>query len=370
MRDLMLRRKCQDVDLVTEGDVDALAMGIAEAVGSKPVLHRRFGTATVKLGETRLDLAMARKEKYVSPGALPAVAAGTIEEDLLRRDFTINAMALGLTGRHEGRFLDPSGGMADLSRGEVRILHKKSFVDDPTRIFRAIRYEQRLGFHLDSNTLENLAEALTGGVLATVSADRLRRELELIMEEERPVRTLMRAGELDVLRSLFPPLGEVEWIQAFDEDVESLTLVAALAFRMNPEEGLGLVARLNMPPAWSEAVTGMGRLKSLMPDPEESEMTHSELYRMLEGCPISSIDALRYLSPNEIVRGRLDHFMTSLRYEKPILRGGELIELGVSQGPKVGKILRMIQDARLDGEVASREDERTLVRRLLKMGSV
>ena len=150
VRDLLLRRPSTDLDLVAEGNVEVLARRVAEAVGSKALLHRRFGTATVKSNGVRLDLATARKEVYARPGALPSVTTGTIEEDLQRRDFTMNAMALGLSGRHVGRLLDPAGGFADLTQGVVRILHKRSFEDDATRIFRAIRYEQRLGFRLDS----------------------------------------------------------------------------------------------------------------------------------------------------------------------------------------------------------------------------
>ena len=193
----------------------------------------------MKCEGARLDLAMARKETYARPGALPTVTAGTIEEDLERRDFTINAMALGLVGRHEGRLLDPSGGLTDLTDHVVRILHPVSFEDDATRIFRAIRYEQRLGFRLESETQSRLSDALNDGMLATVSADRLRNELQLILAEDVPVRTLLRAGELGVLHSLYAPLRQAEWLKAFDEDTEPLTLIAALAFSMSHTEARG-----------------------------------------------------------------------------------------------------------------------------------
>ena len=312
-----------------------------------------------------MDLATARRETYARPGALPTVTAGTIEEDLGRRDFTINAMALGLSGRHNGQLLDPSGGLDDLTKGVVRVLHRGSFVDDATRIFRAVRYEQRLGFRLESETQRRLLDALDEGMLATVSADRLRHEIELILAEDVPVRTLLRAGELGVLHSLYTPLGRAEWIRAFDEEAESLTLVAALAYMMSTEGAQAFVARLNMPSAWAGAVNGMARLASDVPRLEDPDLSPSMLYRTLEGCPMASIDALVRLTMNAVLRERLIDYSENLRFVQPILRGGDLIALGVTQGPEVGEILRRIRDARLDGEARTVDEERALVLRCL-----
>ena len=365
LRDLMLHRRSEDLDLVTEGDTESLAASVAEVIGSKAVLHPQFGTGTVKIAGARLDLAMARKETYARPGALPTVTAGTIEEDLERRDFTINAMALGLAGRHEGRLLDPSGGLTDLTEGVIRILHRGSFEDDATRIFRAVRYEQRLGFRLESNTLSQLSGALDNGMLATVSADRLRHELQLVLAEDAPVRTLLRVGELGVLQSLYAPLGKADWLRAFEEKTEPITLVAALAFRMSKNEGQGFITRLNMPTEWAEAVTGMVQLLSAAPRLEDPMLSPSTLYRTLEGRPITAINALSRLTPSVVVRERLAYYSECQRFVQPLLRGGDLLALGVPQGPRVGEILSRIQDARLEGEVTTVEDERGLVLRCL-----
>ena len=365
VRDRMLNRRSEDLDLVTEGDTEALAMGVAQAVGSKAVFHRQFRTATVKCEGARLDLAMARKETYARPGALPTVTAGTIEEDLQRRDFTINAMALGLAGRHEGRLLDPSGGLTDLTEGVVRILHRGSFEDDPTRIFRAIRYEQRLGFRLESGTLSQLSDALAAGILATVSPDRLRNELQLILAEDVPVRTLLRAGELGVLHGLYAPLGQADWLRELDEEAEPLTLFAALAFRMSQMEGQGFIARLNMPTEWAEVVTGMVQLSSDAPRLKDPTLSPSGAFRTLESCPIAAINAFMLLTPSVVMRERLAHYSESQRFVQPLLRGGDLLALGVPKGPQMGEILRRIQDARLEGEVTTLEEERALVLRCL-----
>ncbi len=365
MRDLMLHRRSEDLDLVMEGDTEALATSVAETLGSRAALHPKFGTATVKCEGARLDLAMARKETYARPGALPTVRAGTIEEDLERRDFTINAMALGLAGRHEGRLLDPSGGLTDLTDNVVRILHPVSFEDDATRIFRAIRYEQRLGFRLESETQSRLSDALDDGMLATVSADRLRNELQLILAEDVPVRTLLRAGELGVLHSLYASLRQAEWLKAFDEDTEPLTLIAALAFDMSQTEGQGFIARLHMPSEWADVVTGMVQLSSALPKLEDPMLSPSKLFRTLEGCPLAAINALSQLAPSPMVKERLAHYSVSQRFVQPHLRGSDLLALGVPQGPWVGEILRRIQDARLEGEVTTPDDERALVLRCL-----
>jgi tRNA nucleotidyltransferase (CCA-adding enzyme) len=368
VRDLLLGRISTDLDLVTEGDVEVLASRVAEAVGSKAVFHRRFGTATLKYERARLDLATARSETYARPGALPTVTVGTIEEDLQRRDFTINAMALGLTGRHAGRLLDPVGGLADVSRGVVRILRPQSFEDDATRIFRAIRYEQRLGFRLDPGTCQRLADALAAGMLATVSADRIRRELKLILEEDRAVQTLLRAGELGALWSLYAPLRQGRWLRASldsQEEAEPVTLLAALAYPMSFEEGQGFIARLNMPSAWADAVTGMTQLVVDEPALEDPSLSPSMLYRTLEGRPTASICALMRLTEIPAVKQRLAHFLDSQRFVRPLLRGGDLVVLGVPQGPQVGAILRRIQDARLEGRVTTKEDEYALALRCL-----
>ena len=364
VRDLLLRRSSTDLDLVTEGNAEMLARRIGDAVGSKAVVHSRFGTATVKSNGERLDLTTARRETYEHPGALPTVSAGTIDEDLQRRDFTVNAIALGLTGRHKGRILDLTGGLGDLRRGLVKILHSGSFQDDPTRIFRAIRYEQRLGFRLEDDTKQRLVDALEGGMLSTVSADRLRRELALILEEVHPVWTLVRAGNLGVMQSLYSPLRQVEWLRGYDESQEKSdppTLLAALAYPMNELEAQGFIGRLNMPTSWSDAVTGMTQLATLEPVLDGANLSPAELFRRLEDKPLASIRALMSLTDSPVVKRRLSCHLGRQRFVRPMLRGGDLVALGVTEGPRVGEILRLLLEARLEGEIATLEDERAMV---------
>ena len=154
VRDLVLGRSSEDLDLVVEGDAARLAGKVGERLSAKVVIHRRFGTATVKVDKNRLDLATARKETYSRSGALPKVMPGSIAEDLHRRDFTVNAMALGISGPLAGELLDPTSGLKDIEQGIIRSIHRGSFQDDATRIFRAVRYEQRLGFRMATETRE------------------------------------------------------------------------------------------------------------------------------------------------------------------------------------------------------------------------
>ena len=198
VRDLLLGRPAVDLDLVMEGDAATLAFEVAKELAGEVVSYRQFGTATVKVDQQRLDLVTARRETYLRPGALPKVTPSAIEDDLHRRDFTINAMAIRLSKPSPGQLLDPTGGMEDLERGLIRALHRGSFRDDATRILRAIRYGARLDFCLESDTKEWLLHALEEGILATVSANRLRREVGLILRGDRPVAILRQAGELGV----------------------------------------------------------------------------------------------------------------------------------------------------------------------------
>ena len=204
VRDLLLDRPATDLDLVVEGDALELVRALAIDRGGEAVVHPRFGTATYRNGTLGFDLATARTETYSRPGVLPDVRPGPIEEDLVRRDFTVNAMALRLSPPDAGTLLDRFGSRQDVEDSLIRVLHDGSFVDDPTRIMRAIRYEQRLGFRIEPSTLALLTRDLH--LLPSVGVDRLRRELDLFLLEPAPELPLLRADFLGVLRTIDPAL--------------------------------------------------------------------------------------------------------------------------------------------------------------------
>ena len=201
VRDVLLDSPIGDLDFVVEGDAPALARDLAAEVGGDVVVHRAFRTATVTLGDDRVDIVTARKEVYAHPGALPTVAPGTIADDLARRDFSINAMAISLAPG-ESSVLDRHGGLGDLVAGVVRALHSGSFADDPTRIFRAARYEQRLGFRIEDETGLAITQALDAGYIRLLSPDRVRHELDRVLHEADPAPALVRLTELGVLGEL------------------------------------------------------------------------------------------------------------------------------------------------------------------------
>src|SRR5512136_2086958 len=200
VRDCLVRRVVTDLDLTTEGDAHRLARAMARELGGAWKKFDRFGTAKLILPgrDKPIDLATSRTETYAHPGALPDVARGTIETDLIRRDFTINAMAIRLDGEQQGTLIDLHGGESDLYSGKLRVLHERSFEDDPTRLFRGVRFEQRFGFAFAFDTERLIAPALP--VIEQVSGDRLRHELELIFCEMQPLKVLTRLNELGVLR--------------------------------------------------------------------------------------------------------------------------------------------------------------------------
>jgi tRNA nucleotidyltransferase (CCA-adding enzyme) len=212
VRDLLLGQanSTNDLDLVVEGDAVGLAVEFVKKTGGKLSVHLMFNTAKIVLDKWTIDTAMARTEKYAQPGALPVVTPGTLKTDLFRRDFTVNAMAICLTPDNYGELIDLYGGMQDLNRRLIRVLHENSFVDDATRIWRAIRYAQRLGFQIEPATLKLLKRDVPQ--LKTVGGYRIRRELELVLKEKEPEKTLLRADKLAVLKELHPSLKADEWL--------------------------------------------------------------------------------------------------------------------------------------------------------------
>src|SRR5438874_1204480 len=205
VRDILLGERSFDVDIAVEGDAIALAQALADALGGRVRAHEKFGTAVVVYGDgERVDVVTARTEFYDAPAALPAVEHASIREDLFRRDFTINAMAVSLKGDDYGRLVDPFGGRADLDGKRIRVLHNLSFIDDPTRIFRAIRYENRYGFRMDEHTVRLARGTIEIGLVGDLSSARLRDELVALLEEGEVEHSILRLAELGADKAIHP----------------------------------------------------------------------------------------------------------------------------------------------------------------------
>lgn len=368
VRDLFLGRTNCDLDVVVEGDAIKLAQELAKSSQVKAILHHRFGTAKLRFADFSLDIATSRRESYKCPGTLPDVQPGSITDDLLRRDFSVNAMALYLTPERFGELIDPYLGQEDINDRLIRILHPNSFRDDATRIFRAIRYEQRLGFKIEQHTANLLRRNLN--MIGTISGDRIRHELVLILMEAYPERVLRRAEELGVFAELHPSLkgngrlsAQFEQARQLDKrsSVYSLYL-CLLVYHLSAGENEQLMAQFNFPSKLAEATQQTLRLKAQLDCLTKPGIKPSDVYQLLHGYITQAVQANMLASQSEAIKQHLHLYLTKLRYMKPLLSGDDVSKLGVPSGPQCGDVLDILLGARLNGEVRTKQDEKNLVR--------
>jgi len=370
VRDLLLRAPLTDLDLVVEGDATVLARRLGRELGARVVGHARFGTATVQTDGVHLDFVSARAERYTRPGALPAVRAGSLADDLARRDFTINAMALRLTGRAVGGLLDPFDGCEDLSRGVVRVLHERSFQDDPTRVLRALRYAGRLGFRLERQTAALLKRDLP--YLDAVSGARLRRELERTASEERVGRMLRLARRVGVLRALHAAL------RPDDRALRAIVrlprvssaprdeVLCALLLSSASSRAIGrAIDRLSMTAAQAAAARGYASLRAQERRLARPTLRPSRAVALLERYPVAAVEAFA-LAATPLAARRARRYLDRWRFVRPELSGRDLEAFGVPRGPRIGEALALLRTAHLDGEARTREDDVKLVERFLR----
>jgi len=372
VRDLLLGRANLDLDLVFEGDAVKLAQKLADIKKGKVTVHTRFGTAKLRWDNWSVDLTTARAETYYKPCVLPVVKPASIKEDLFRRDFTINAMAIELSASHYGQLLDLFGGQDDLEHKLIRVLHEKSFVDDATRIWRGLRYEQRLGFQLEPVTLKLLKRGIS--YLDKVSGDRIRHELELVLKEAYPEKVLSRADELGVLAKLHPALKADGWlVEKFEParkisspDSPSLGLyLALLTYRLTEEENEQLISYLRLPKSVAQALRDTMTIKARLKLLDDSGLPPSGIYSILHGYSLSAVMANALASDSPVARQHLNLYLSKLRHIKPALNGEDLKKLGVAQGPRIKEMLNKLLEARLNGEVISKREEAELVEQWL-----
>ena len=370
VRDLLLGYPNFDLDLVVEGDAVKLAQQVAETSQAKLLAHHRFGTAKLRYENFSLDLATARKETYARPGALPTVTPGTLKDDLIRRDFSINAMAVSLASNNYGELVDPHQGKSDLKQCLIRILHPGSFSDDATRILRGVRYEQRFGFKLETQTAQLLKQDVP--MLDTISGDRIRHELELILKEKQPELVIKRLAELEVLPRISPFLKGDGWIaDKFDKarclkkpsQLPSLYF-CLLIYSFSERSIEQFLVRLNIPAKLSRAIHDTLRLKTSLHLLDKPSLKPSEIHYLLREYEPVAIQANAIASEPSMAQRHLQLFLTKLRYVRTALDGEELKRLGVSPGPEMGKVLQILHKAQLDGEVSTKADEKKLARSL------
>jgi tRNA nucleotidyltransferase (CCA-adding enzyme) len=375
VRDILLGEPNFDVDVAVEGDAIELARSLADALDGRVRAHRKFGTAVVLYSEDkRVDVVTARTEFYDAPAALPSVEHATIREDLFRRDFTINAMAVSLKGEDFGRLVDPFGGRRDLEANTIRILHNLSFIDDPTRIFRAIRYESRYGFRMDDHTQRLARGTIEMGLVGDLSSARLRDELVALLEEGDAGASILRLAELGAGAAIHPHLA------ADDEAVELLDR----ARRLNEHYGTAVpswrlafaVLARRMPP--DEVYAWLRRLKVQRRDLERVAAAVTVGPRILERLragsaePADVVAAADPYAPDAPLfamameeRPELDDYFRRLRNVQLEVSGSDLAELGLGESPEVGEILAELRRRKLNGQLDGRESELAAARELI-----
>ncbi len=379
VRDVILGKPSLDLDLVVEGDAIAFGRQLVRSLGGSLLAHKAFGTAVWTLPPGRglpefVDLISARRESYSRPGALPRVELSSIEDDQFRRDFTINTLALRLDGAQAGHILDAWGGLADLRAGVIRVLHNQSFSDDPTRIFRALRFSGRLGFALERKTLQQLRANVK--MLDAVSGERIYKELELILLE--PQREA-------ILHSLqrYKVLGAVSASLRFDERRAAglarsvlpsaewgfSTTRAQLGFalwfaQLVPAAVMGAAERLRFNSGMTDAVMAATALHGHAA--KFAVLPISAFTHQMDLMPRLALYAAYLLQPRGAYRSRLLRYARDWRHVQAYTRGQDLLKRGVKPGPAYKYILYTLRAAWLDGEVKTKKQELALLDKLLR----
>lgn len=391
VRDVLLGHENLDIDVVVEGDGIRYAGLLAQALGGRVSAHHKFGTAVVtasvdgfaekvggeaRRGEMKIDVASTRLEFYTRPAALPEVTGSTLKQDLYRRDFTMNAMAIQLNPSSYGLLVDYFGARRDLSEGVVRVLHPLSFIDDPTRIFRAIKFEQRYHFRMDPHTERLLRQAVHSKWLEALSPARVRDEFQQILSEARPVPAIRRMAELGVLRLLHPGLQLTPRVRElldaitavlsrYAEVVAGERVQAWIVYFRGLASGLGAD---DLHAVSARYVVGNEARRRLFL--ERDHVRHllrrlyrrlllpSEVYRLLSPLSLEMVLYLLARSRARSVKERIVLYLERLRTLRPIVGGADLVAWGFAPGPDIGHLLDSLRDAQLDGKIHDADEAR------------
>jgi tRNA nucleotidyltransferase (CCA-adding enzyme) len=380
VRDLFLKHPGADIDITVEGDGLLFAEKLARLTGSEVEAFTRFGTSIVVVpGFGKVDVATARTESYQSPGALPSVKKSGIVQDLYRRDFTLNAMALSLSPGYFLQLLDPFGGLEDLRKGRIRALHEKSFIDDPTRIFRAVRFEQRFQERIEERTQKWLRSAVRGNYIRRVSGERLRNELRLIFQEPHPERAVWRLDELGVLSHIHPALGvspaakkalprtaaAIDFFRKNRLGLEEERMVWFQALLAGPSEkaAASLSARLALSRVEQKIVAQYAKsFPGLLKELSAKNITVSRMYRLL--CPLRpEVQCYLMAVADPRLSKKMAAYFLRTRKAQPWVRGKDLQALGIPAGFRYSFILLEALNGQLDGKLNSRQEALEWVKR-------
>jgi tRNA nucleotidyltransferase (CCA-adding enzyme) len=377
VRDLFLRVPNRDVDIVVEGDGITFAGMVVKKAGGRMKAHQKFGTAVVVLPNgLKLDVATARLEYYESPAALPTVELSSIKKDLYRRDFTINTLAVRLNRKRYGELTDFFGGLRDVKDKTIRVLHSLSFVEDPTRVLRAIRFEQRFDFHLSKHTQNLIKSAVNMKLFDRLTGERIYTELVLMISEAEPLKALRRMRDFDLLKFIHPNLkGSADLERLFAGIGETLSWFRLLYLDLPVEKWfvylLGLFDRLKDPAA-AEALERLAvpvRIRSRVQQArvrsrdvlylfyKDQHVPPSRVYDLLAPLDVEAILLMMAKAKQERAKKYISLYLTHLRNVKVTLTGDDLRKMGIPPGPRYRKLLAELLDAKLDGTVRNRDEE-------------
>lgn len=385
LRDLILGVKNFDLDITVEGEGILFAQKLAKKLKSELIVHQRFRTATLILPDClKVDVATTRQESYPHSAALPVVSSGSLKEDLKRRDFTINALALSLALDKEQEIIDPFGGQDDLALKRIRILHNLSFKDDPTRIFRAVRFSQRFDFKIEPKTLFLLKQAIKDGLLDKVNPHRMRDELVIMLKEQDPLRPLKVLGDLGGLSFISTKLKigkstavlfksiakQIAW---FVKNFPSrrpldgwLVYFAGLLAPLTLAQIKMIIEKLGLPKGDQKRLISyyQGRDK-LISALSKKHLLPEEVYSLLEPLSYEAIILFRATSGNKNLRKYSADFLEIYSGMRLCVGGNDLGRLGVIPGPAYKKIFAKLLAAKLNGQVKGRFRELALIRKLV-----
>lgn len=382
VRDLLLGIENLDIDLVVEGDGIDFAIQFTNELAGKIKTHREFGTAVLTLVDGfKLDIATCRREFYPQPASLPEVTPTSLREDVFRRDFTVNSMAININLKSFGNLIDFFGGQKDIKEKKVRVLHEESFIEDPTRIFRAVRFEQRYGFTIEEKTLGLIRSALKSNSLQKLSGERIRQELIQILEEDRPGRVIQRMQELGILEVIHPRMrldrGKEEKLDRlidvfarfeilFHKKIKKWLIRFLLLLEdLNESELKEFCQRYRFNKEERESILkGKNKAKELEEKLERSEfLKPSSIYYLLQ--PLSQ-EILLFTVARAKEKGiekRIFDYLSKLKNIKIEVNGNDLRQMGYKPSPRFTQILEEIKKAKLDGEMETKEEELDYIKR-------
>ncbi|UCF87561.1 MAG: CBS domain-containing protein, partial [Nitrospiraceae bacterium] len=375
VRDLLRGEANLDIDIVIEGDGIVFARTLGKKLNARVRTHQRFGTAVIITDVLKFDVATARTEYYESPGALPKVETSSIKRDLYRRDFTINALAINLNPEKFGQLLDFFGGLRDLREKTIKILHNLSFIEDPTRAFRAIRFSERFGFKISKHTRNLIKTAEKINLFNKLSGSRLYDELNLLFLETEPLKAIKRVSSFDLLKFIHPRLKVTETLEelftAIQETLswfklqflegefsKSHLFLMALFEGLKAQEREKALQRLAVPPsAKREILDGIEQSNKIISRLHFSYRSEKKLYYAFHSLGIPTILFTIARAKDKRHKKAISRYLTTLRNIKPSLKGKDLKAMGYTPGPLFNRVLKALLDARLEGKLKSREDE-------------